>query len=182
MEKWARLLYQPALPLREGKRVTASPEHIDIARRAAAEGMVLLKNTGSALPLDKAGSAVLLGKASVEYIKGGGGSGDVFCEYTRSLCDGLKRRGIAVYEPLMDFYRKELEKQYRAGYIPGLTAEPAVPERMRTRPVSGPDLPARKPEPGPTVSAQEPPPPRALFLFSGFSGKSPAGNLRRRPL
>ncbi len=130
MEKWARLLYQPALPLRDGKRVTASPEHIDIARRAAAEGMALLKNTGSALPLDKAGSAVLLGKASVEYIKGGGGSGDVFCEYTRSLYDGLKLRGIAVYEPLMDFYRKELEKQYAAGYIPGLTAEPAVPEEL----------------------------------------------------
>ena len=132
MEKWARLLYQPALPLYEGKRVTAGPEHIAVARRAAAEGMVLLKNTGSALPLVTAERIALLGKASVEYIKGGGGSGDVHCAYTRSLYDGLKLRGIRIYEPLINYYKRELEQQYGAGYIPGLTAEPAVPEELLT--------------------------------------------------
>lgn len=130
MEKWARLLYQPALPLYEGKRVTSCPEHIDIARRAAAEGMVLLKNTGSALPLDKGKKVVLLGKASIEYIKGGGGSGDVSCAYVRSLCDGLKFRGVKIHEPLTDFYKKEIQKQYEAGYIPGMTPEPSVPDEL----------------------------------------------------
>ena len=130
MEKWARLLYQPALPLYAGKRVTSSPEHISVSRRAAAEGMVLLKNTGAVLPLYTAERAVLLGKASIEYIKGGGGSGDVSCEYVRSLYDGLKFRGLKIYEPLIDFYKKNLENQYKEGYIPGMTAEPAVPEEM----------------------------------------------------
>ena len=130
MEKWARLLYQPALPLYEGNRVTAGPEHIDIARRAAAEGMVLLKNNDAALPLVTTEKAVLFGKASVEYIKGGGGSGDVSCAYVRSLYDGLKLRGIRIFEPLTDFYRQELKKQYAAGFIPGLTAEPKVPAEM----------------------------------------------------
>ncbi len=130
MDKWARLLYQPALPLYEGKRVTAGPEHIDIARRAAAEGMVLLKNTDSALPLVTAERAVLFGKASVEYIKGGGGSGDVSCAYVRSLYDGLKLRGLRLFDPLTDYYRQELEKQYAEGFIPGLTAEPKVPAEL----------------------------------------------------
>ena len=40
MEKWARLLYQPALPLNGDRMVTGSREHIDISRRAAEEGMV----------------------------------------------------------------------------------------------------------------------------------------------
>ena len=111
MEKWARLLYQPALPLYEGRRVTASPEHVDIARRAAVEGMVLLKNTASALPLNPVEKVVLFGKASVEYIKGGGGSGDVSCAYVRSIYEGLKFRGVKPFEPLTDFYRKELNKQ-----------------------------------------------------------------------
>ena len=130
MEKWARLLYQPALPLYAGKRVTASDEHIDIAKRAAVEGMVLLKNSESALPLDVTEKAVLFGKASVEYVKGGGGSGDVFCEYVRSLYDGLKLHGVNVYEPLVDFYKEELKKQYEEGYIPGMTKEPVVPEAI----------------------------------------------------
>lgn len=130
MEKWARLLYQPALPLYEGRRVTASPEHIGIARRAAVEGMVLLKNTGSALPLNPKEKVVLLGKASVEYIKGGGGSGDVSCAYVRSIYEGLKFRGVKPFEPLADFYRKELNKQYEEGFIPGMTAEPIVSDEL----------------------------------------------------
>lgn len=128
MEKWARLLYQPALPLYEGKRTTASKEHEDITRQAAVEGMVLLKNANSVLPLKSSEKVVLFGKASVEYIKGGGGSGDVSCAYVRSLYDGLKIRGVEVYEPLADFYTKEMEKQYTEGYVPGMTIEPVVPQ------------------------------------------------------
>jgi len=129
MEKWARLLYQPALPLYGDKRVTASREHIDVAKRAAVEGMVLLKNEDATLPLNPTERIVLFGKASVEYIKGGGGSGDVHCEYVRSLYEGLKARGVKVFEPLADFYKAELKKQYDEGFVPALTKEPTVPEK-----------------------------------------------------
>ena len=44
MQKWARLNYQPALPLRGDRRITGSSEHIAVSRKAAQEGMVLLKN------------------------------------------------------------------------------------------------------------------------------------------
>ena len=44
MGKWQRSLYQPVLPLgKDGKRVTGSAEHIALSRKAAGEGMVLVK-------------------------------------------------------------------------------------------------------------------------------------------
>ena len=43
MNKWIRPLYQPGLPLgTDGRRVTASPEHIALSKKAAKESMVLL--------------------------------------------------------------------------------------------------------------------------------------------
>ena len=126
MQKWARLLYQPALPLNGKVPVTGSEEHISISKRAADESVVLLKNNGL-LPLKNVEKVSLLGKASYEYVKGGGGSGDVYCEYTRSLYDGLKLRGVKVYEPIIEYYKEELDKQYKRGCVPGMTKEPTVP-------------------------------------------------------
>ena len=52
MNKWMRTQFQPGLPLgKDGRRVTASPEHIEISKNAAKEGMVLLKNENNVLPL-----------------------------------------------------------------------------------------------------------------------------------
>ncbi|MBR4640281.1 MAG: glycoside hydrolase family 3 C-terminal domain-containing protein [Butyrivibrio sp.] len=126
MQKWARLLYQPALPLNGKVPVTGSEEHIGISKKAADESVVLLKNNGL-LPLRNVEKVALLGKASYEYVKGGGGSGDVYCEYTRSLYDGLKMRGVKVYEPIIEYYKEELDKQYKKGCVPGMTKEPTVP-------------------------------------------------------
>ena len=54
MTKWIRHLYQPGLPLGEdGRRVTGSAGHIELSRRGAAEGMVLLKNENNTLPVKK---------------------------------------------------------------------------------------------------------------------------------
>ena len=93
MDKYARFRYQPCLPLGEdGRCVTASKKHIDLSRRAATEGMVLLKNENNALPLKKGEKIALFGKATIEYIKGGGGSGDVNCPYIRNIYEGFEQK------------------------------------------------------------------------------------------
>ena len=85
MKKWARVLYQPNLPLYGEKRVTASKEHVALSKEAASEGMVLLKNNNNTLPLEAGKRVVLWGKGCFDYVKGGGGSGDVNCAYVRNL-------------------------------------------------------------------------------------------------
>lgn len=126
MQKWARLLYQPSLPLYGDTRITGSKAHIEISRRAAAEGIVLLENNG-VLPLSAQKPVALLGKACVDYVKGGGGSGDVHCAYIHSLYDGIRAKDVPVYEPLVTYYQKEMAAQYAAGRLPGMTAEPPIP-------------------------------------------------------
>ncbi len=130
MEKWIRARYQPNLPLEGDRRVTASPEHIALSRQAAREGAVLLKNNGNLLPLAPDARVALFGKGSFDYVKGGGGSGDVTVAYVKNLYDGLKEEGISLYEPLSDFYRDYVKKRYEAGDVPGLMAEPELPQGL----------------------------------------------------
>ncbi len=116
MEKYARFRYQPCKPLGEdGRCVTASLKHIALSKEAATEGMVLLKNENNALPLKKGEKIALFGKATIEYIKGGGGSGDVNCPYIRNIADGFKMKEaegkVSVYMPLVDFYKEYVEKE-----------------------------------------------------------------------
>ena len=131
MEKWSRIKYQPNLPLYEGRRVTASSEHIALSKKAAREGMVLLKNNG-ALPLEAGARVALFGKGTFDYVKGGGGSGDVNTPYIRNLYDGFKEHPdlASVYEPLADFYRDYVKQQYADGCVPGMIAEPSIPAEL----------------------------------------------------
>ena len=85
MNKWTRVKFQPNLPLRESGRVTASKEHILLSKEAAKEGMVLLKNEKNLLPLTEGTRIALFGKGSFDYVKGGGGSGDVMVSYVQPL-------------------------------------------------------------------------------------------------
>ena len=71
-------------------------EHRKLARLAAAEGIVLLKNEEHVLPL-KAGSAVAIyGAGAGKTIKGGTGSGDVNERDIFSMCKGMKNAGFQV--------------------------------------------------------------------------------------
>ena len=138
MEKWTRFFYQPCLPLgKEGKRVTGSREHIALSRKAASEGMVLLKNEGGLLPFRTGQKLAVFGKACVDYVKGGGGSGDVTVAYTRNLMEGLKSKEqegkVEVFWPAARYYEKEIRDQYAQGYCPGMTVEPEVPGELLTQ-------------------------------------------------
>lgn len=76
-----------------------------IAREAATEGMVLLKNDNQTLPIAKNMQRIaLFGNNSYDLITGGTGSGQVNCAYTISLLQGLSNAGY--------FTDTELEKLY----------------------------------------------------------------------
>lgn len=138
MGKWQRMNFQPCLPLgREGKRVTGCREHIELSRKAAGEGMVLLKNENQTLPIKKGTKLALFGKGCVDYVKGGGGSGDVTVAYIRTLLDGMKMKEIEgdvrIFDELADFYEEDIKKQYAMGRVPGMTVEPALPDDLVQR-------------------------------------------------
>ena len=77
--------------------------------------MVLLKNNNGALPLKNGEKLALFGKATIEYVKGGGGSGDVYPPFVTNLYDGFAQKGgrFPVYQPLVEFYRSYVEEQQK---------------------------------------------------------------------
>ena len=133
MNKWSRIKFTPNLPLgANGERVTGSKAHIELSKEAAKEGMVLLKNENNVLPLAAGSKVALFGKGTFDYVKGGGGSGDVTVAYTRNLYEGLslQKDKISIFEELCDYYRKDIEEQYKNGNVPGMTIEPDVPNEL----------------------------------------------------
>ncbi len=133
MKKWSRIRFCPNLPLGEnGRRVTGCKEHIELSKNAAKEGMILLKNKENVLPLKRGTKVALFGKGTFDYVKGGGGSGDVTVAYTRNLYEGLKlnKDKVVVFEELCEYYRQDVQKQYAAGKVPGMTVEPDIPVEL----------------------------------------------------
>ena len=84
--------------------------HALVARDAAAQGMVLLKNE-AALPLPAAAKLALFGNSSYAMITGGTGSGDVNEAYSVSLVEGLKGAGLAVDDGLASRYAAYIAEQ-----------------------------------------------------------------------
>ena len=106
MKKWTRARFQPNLPLGENQtKVTACTSHLALARQAGREGIVLLKNENGLLPVKKGTRLALFGKGVFDYVKGGGGSGDVTVSHVYHLYDGLSKREDAPenFEPLAQF-------------------------------------------------------------------------------
>ena len=67
-----------------------------LARKAAAEGIVLLKNKGNLLPLKPGTAVALYGVGASRTIKGGTGSGDVNERERISIYQGMKDAGYLI--------------------------------------------------------------------------------------
>lgn len=77
--------------------------HAQISKQAAEEGMVLLKNDNSALPIARGKKIASFGIAQINTLKGGTGSGDVHSAYVTSIADGLAKQ-FTLDNTLKGFY------------------------------------------------------------------------------
>lgn len=84
--------------------------HGEIARRAAEEGIVLLKNEEHLLPLKKGSKLALFGSGASRTVKGGTGSGDVNERKSISIFEGLKDAGFLI---TTEKWLREYEEEYK---------------------------------------------------------------------
>ena len=140
MKPWAkvrngrlhRYRYSKQTPFGEnGSWLTGSEAHIALSRQAAQEGMVLLENNGY-LPLAEGTKVALFGIGSLEYMKGGGGSGQVYPAYVRNIYEGFMEKAprVQVYQPLSEYYyayaKPLVEKQGMHDFL----EEPELPGEL----------------------------------------------------
>lgn len=131
--KWQRPRYMPCFPLGDRQsRITECEKHIQLSRRAAAEGAVLLKNDHHLLPFSKDTKVAIFGKAQIDYVKGGGGSGNTVVSYVRNIYQGLKEKTkyIQVFDPLSYYYQHYVDEQYALGGKNGMLEEAAIPQEL----------------------------------------------------
>jgi beta-glucosidase len=83
----------------------AVPSIIPLARAAAAEGIVLLKNENRTLPIKPADKVAVFGRVAINYFAVGYGSGgDVRRPYAVNLIDGLRSANVNIDESLHKIY------------------------------------------------------------------------------
>lgn len=98
----------------------------EFSRKVAAEGAVLLKNDGQALPLQSNEKVSIFGRIQVDYYRSGTGSGgSVNVAYTTNLLDGLRsKKNIAVNEDLAAVYEEWIAQNPFDNGGGGWAAEP----------------------------------------------------------
>lgn len=116
MKRFSNYTHMPNIALgRDGRLATGSKEHIELSRAAACEGMVLLKNDNNTLPLVRGQKIAVFGTAQFDYVRGGGGSGDVTTAYTRNIYEGFKLKEqeglVNIYEPVSALYAQSVKQQ-----------------------------------------------------------------------
>ncbi|HHU60826.1 MAG TPA: beta-glucosidase [Natronincola sp.] len=82
-----------------------------LARATAAEGIVLLKNDNSTLPINEKDKVAVFGRTALNYFGVGYGSGgDVRRPYLINLIDGLLNSGVQINQELNDVYQSWTDK------------------------------------------------------------------------
>lgn len=101
-------------PKFKGYKPSEAPDlksHALVCKKVADEGVVLLKNEKSTLPISREQEIALFGTTSYDFIAGGTGSGDVNRPYVVDLMSGLSKLGFKL-EPEVDaFYKKFMDEE-----------------------------------------------------------------------
>ena len=124
-------------PTFKGYQPSLSPDlqaHARIAREAAEEGIVLLKNDAETLPMAAGTRVALFGVGSYQLLAGGTGSGHVHRPYVVSLDEGLTNEGMQIIGPLSNLYKTHIEKNPpKKSFTSGMLGAPASPEMPLSR-------------------------------------------------
>lgn len=99
------------------KKILDWEKYLQLAAETVAEGIVMLKNNNSALPLKKDEIISVFGRIQLNYYKSGTGSGGmVNVSKVTGIVDGLLDMGVKLNEELLDVYRKwESENPFDVG-------------------------------------------------------------------
>lgn len=102
-------------PVNEDYKYSNTPDlekHAEVARKAASQGIILLKNEEEVLPLSNANlNIAAFGNGSYEFVAGGTGSGDVNEAYVVSMVGGLENAGITVESSLKETYEGFIKEE-----------------------------------------------------------------------
>ena len=140
--KWSRYKYHLTTNIGEnGMRLSGSAAHIALSRKVATEGMVLLENNGI-LPLKEGTTVALFGVGTLEYIKGGGGSGQVYPAYVRNVYEGFQTKApkIKIFEPLSQFYYDYAAPRVDALDRKEILPEPPIPSTLMAEAAANADV------------------------------------------
>lgn len=109
------LQYIVKTPSFKGYKYSNAPDlkaHAEIARRAAANSMILLRNMDNTLPFKGSEKVALFGISSIDFVSGGTGSGDVNEEYTVNMEQALLGAGFSIDEELSQYYHRCYDKAH----------------------------------------------------------------------
>ena len=95
--------------------------HAAIAREAAGEAMVLLRNENAALPLKGNEKVALYGISAIDFVAGGTGSGDVNKAYVVNMEDAMRSAGFTLDKGLADYYKAYIDYDKAQTALAGTT-------------------------------------------------------------
>ena len=108
--------------------------YAETARRAAAEGAVLLKNDNRALPLQEGMKLAVFGRIQFDYYKSGTGSGGMInTKYVVGILDALKEEDLTIDQELEQVYREWI-KEHPYDFGSGWAKEPWSQQEMPLSP------------------------------------------------
>ncbi len=81
-----------------------------VAKKIAEESIVLLKNEENVLPLELNTTAAIFGRAQIDMIYSGNGSGAAYVEGKKNILEALEEAGIDTVKSLKSFYLKCIEE------------------------------------------------------------------------
>ncbi|MCC8182757.1 MAG: glycoside hydrolase family 3 C-terminal domain-containing protein [Clostridiales bacterium] len=88
----------------------------DMTQEIESEGIVLLENNDSTLPLSSGTAVNLFGYGSRDTVYGGSGSGSGDSTNNVTLAEGLENAGLTVNQELVDFYDEHYVERTGVGY------------------------------------------------------------------